>query len=208
MKLWPFTTAPTAQQLAEIEQLLHAGGVVLLPTDTIYGLHALATDESAVARVAEIKGRADTKPFVVLGNSLAQLEEIGIDVRADVRNALQALWPAPLTAILPLRHPIPASRGAATLAVRVPALAWLRELVGRGGPLLSTSANRSGEPPVESPENLALELQKMLDGIGGGGRNCGEPSTIVDFTGAEPRLIREGDVFFTQKVWKTLRNSL
>jgi tRNA threonylcarbamoyl adenosine modification protein (Sua5/YciO/YrdC/YwlC family) len=208
MKQWPFTSAPDPQQLAEIEHLLRAGGVVLLPTDTIYGLHALATDEPAAARVAEIKGRDDTKPFVVLGSSVAQLEEIGIDVRADFRNALQALWPAPLTAILPLRRPIPASRGAATLAVRVPALEWLRELVGKSGPILSTSANRSGEPPVESPGNLAPELQKMLDGIADGGRNCGKPSTIVDFTGAEPRLIREGDVFFTQKVWKTLRNSL
>lgn len=207
-RLWSFAPTPTSVQLTEIEQLLRSGGVVLLPTDTIYGLHALATDQHAADRVAEIKGRADTKPFVVLGSSIAALQEIGIDIRPDLLNALQELWPGPLTAILPLGRPIPASRGAATLAVRIPALDWLRELVSRTGPLLSTSANRSGEPPVDSPAALAQELQKMLDGIADGGVSRGEPSTIVDFTGDEPRLIREGDVFFTQKLWKTLRNSL
>ena len=205
---WHIDDAPTALQLNEIAKVLREGRVALLPTDTIYGLHALAMDEAAVARVAEIKGRADTKPFVVLGASLAQLEEIGIDIRPEVRNALQELWPAPLTAILPLSHPIPASRGMVSLAVRVPALDWLRELVARSGPLLSTSANRSGEPAVDSPGKLARELQKQLDGILDGGPSNGEPSTLVDFTGDEPRLIREGDVFFTQKVWKTLRISL
>jgi tRNA threonylcarbamoyl adenosine modification protein (Sua5/YciO/YrdC/YwlC family) len=208
MTLWTFTDSPTDDQLAGIAATLASGGVVLLPTDTIYGLHALATDQRAADRVAEIKGRADTKPFVVLGASLGQLEEIGIDVRPEVRNALQELWPAPLTAILPLGRPIPASRGAATLAVRIPALDWLRGLLERTGPLLSTSANRSGEPPILETKNLARELQNQLDGVADGGPSRSEPSTIVDFTGDEPRLIREGDVFFTQKVWKTLRISL
>jgi len=208
MKFWTFTGAPDASQLDEIDQTVRAGGVVLLPTDTIYGLHALATDQRATDRVGDIKGRSDTKPFVVLGASLNQLEEIGIDVRPEIRNALREVWPAPLTAILPLSRPIPASRGAATLAVRVPALEWLRELLQRTGPLLSTSANRSGEPPIDDPKNLARELQNQLDGVADGGPSRSEPSTIVDFTGDEPRLIREGDVFFTQKVWKTLRISL
>jgi L-threonylcarbamoyladenylate synthase len=208
MQRWHFTSAPTDEQLAEIEAALRAGGILLLPTDTIYGLHAIATDESALARITDIKGRNESKPFVVLGASLAQFEEIGIDIRPDLRKALQEIWPAPLTAILPLSRPIAASRGAASLAVRVPALDWLRALLARTGPLVSTSANRSGEPPVDRPENLARELQNSLDGIADGGLCQGEPSTIVDFTGGEPQLIREGNVFFTQKVWKTLRISL
>ena len=208
MKRWPLSPPPTPPQLAEIASILRSGGVVLLPTDTIYGLHALADDEQAVARVAELKGREDTKPFVVLGASAAQLEEIGIDIPADVRKALDGLWPAPLTAILPLRRPVAASRGAASLAVRVPALEWLRELVSTTGPLLSTSANRSGEPPVDAPEKLVRDLQNQLDGLADGGLSHGEPSAIVDFTGEQPRLVREGNIFFTQKVWKTLRNSL
>ena len=92
--------------------------------------------------------------------------------------------------------------------MRVPALEWLRELVSTTGPLLSTSANRSGEPPVDAPEKLVRDLQNQLDGLADGGLSHGEPSAIVDFTGEQPRLVREGNIFFTQKVWKTLRNSL
>jgi L-threonylcarbamoyladenylate synthase len=208
MHRWTFNEAPDDRQLDEIAETLKSSGVVLLPTDTIYGLHAIARDDSAVARVAALKGRDDAKPFVVLGSSLAQLEHLGIDVRTDVRTLLESLWPAPLTAILPLPTPVPASRGARSLAVRVPATAWLRTLLDRTGPLVSTSANRSGEPPIDAPEQLARDLQNALDGLADGGIRNGEPSAIVDFTGDEPRLIRGEAHFFTQKVWKTLRKSL
>ena len=205
---WHFDGAPSALQLKEIAQLLRSGGVALLPTDTIYGLHASALDETAVGRIADIKGREETKPFVVLASSIEDLEQLGIDARADLLNALRSIWPAPLTAVLPLRRPIAASRGASTLAVRIPALDWLRELVSRTGALVSTSANRSGEPPVQEPSALARDLQQQLDAVVDGGVLSGEPSAILDLTGAEPRFIREGEHSFTQNVWKTLRNSL
>lgn len=207
MRRWHIREAPTALQLREIAGLLREGKVLLLPTDTIYGLHAAATDAAAVARIAELKGREETKPFIVLAASIDQLVDLGIDAPVDLLRRLNAIWPAPLTAILPLREPIPASRGAATLAVRIPALEWLRDLVARTGPLVSTSANRSGEPPVESPQTLARELQNALDAIVDGGPRAGEPSAILDLTATEPRFIREGEKSFTQNVWKTLRNS-
>ena len=208
MRRWHIRDSPSALQLNEIAQLLRAGKVLLLPTDTIYGLHALATDAEAVGRIVEMKGRDDTKPFIVLAASIDQLTEIGIEAEIDLLRRLNAIWPAPLTAILPLRTPIPASRGASTLAVRIPALDWLRALVARTGPLVSTSANRSGEPPVESPSALARDLHDALDAVVDGGPRTGEPSAILDLTGTEPRFIREGDKAFTQNVWKTLRNSL
>lgn len=208
MRRWHIKDSPSAVQLNEIAQLLRAGNVLLLPTDTIYGLHALATDAAAVDRIAAMKGREDTKPFIVLAASIDQLTEIGIEAEIDLLRRLNAIWPAPLTAILPLRTPIPASRGASTLAVRIPALDWLRTLVSRTGPLVSTSANRSGEPPVVSPSALASDLQQGLDAIVDGGHKTGEPSAILDLTGTEPRFIREGEESFTQNVWKTLRNSL
>lgn len=207
MRRWHIREAPTALQLNEIAGLLRAGNVLLLPTDTIYGLHALATDAAAVDRIGAMKGRDDTKPFIVLASSIDQLAGLGIEAPADLLRRLEEVWPAPLTAILPLREPIPASRGAATLAVRIPALEWLRDLVSRTGPLVSTSANRSGEPPVESPQSLARDLQDALDAIVDGGPRIGEPSAILDLTATEPRFIREGEKSFTQKVWKTLRNS-
>lgn len=205
---WTAREAPTELQIEEIAHVLGKGGVVLLPTDTIYGLHAVATDEQAVARIAEVKGRDDGKPFVVIAASAAQLESIGVVIDRALRAQLESIWPAPLTAILALRKPIAASRGASTLAVRVPDLMWLRTLLETIGPLASTSANRSGDPPVESPKQLAQELQSRIDGILDAGPLSGEPSVIVDFTGDEPRLVRSGHAFFTQKVWKRLRKSL
>ena len=209
MHRWKFTLRPTSVQLHEIAQLLLDGEVLLLPTDTIYGLHAVATDEAAVARVAAIKGREETKPFIVLAASIDDLAPLGIAAAdPDLLMRLGSIWPAPLTAILPLRQAIAASRGAASLAVRIPALEWLRELLERTGPLVSTSANRSGEPPISSPENLASDLQIALSGGADAGGLAGEPSAILDLTAAEPRFIREGHHSFTQKVWKTLRKSL
>lgn len=199
---------PEPQELERVTRHLLAGHVALLPTDTIYGLHALATNPEAIDRIATIKGRDEGKPFVVLGASLAQLEALGIAPSAGTREILTELWPAPLTAIVPLRAPIPASRGAATLAVRVPALTWLRQLVETTGPLVSTSANRSGEPPVTSPSALASDLQTAIHTILDCGPREGEPSAIVDFTGEPSRVIREGEKSFTQNLRKRLRNSL
>lgn len=196
---WHIDEAPTSLQLKEIADALNAGSVVLMPTDTIYGLHAVAANEEAVARIAEMKGRDETKPFIVLASSVDQFPDLGITAPPEILNDLASIWPAPLTAILP--------RGASTLAVRIPAVDWLRALIERTGPLVSTSANRAGEPPVDRPLALARDLQTRLDVVDGGVRE-GEPSAILDVTGPELRFIREGNPFFTQKVWKTLRKSL
>ena len=181
-----------------------AGGVVLLPTDTIYGLHARAGDAAAVEKIAAMKGREGEKPFVVLAASLEQVEELGAVLREDVRQLLMVAWPAPVTAILPLRAPVAASRGASTIAVRVPALEWLRELLLRTGPLVSTSANQSGETPIRVPSELARHLQNELAGLVDIGPLPGEASAIVDFTGDPPRIVRGAESVFTQNVWKSL----
>ena len=195
VKRWQLAGAPTEAQLDEIAALLRSGGVVLLPTDTIYGLHALANDVSS-ARIAAIKGRDAEKRFVIIAASVAQLEAMGVDVPPVLKN----IWPAPLTAIL--------RRGSKTIAARVPDLKWLRELLQRTGPLISTSANRSGEPPITIFEALADDLLRAIDGIADSGAQNGKPSVIVDFTETEPRFIREGDPRFTQDLRKTLSKKL
>lgn len=194
--------------VAAIASILRKGGVVLLPTDTIYGLHGLASDENAVARIAAMKEREAEKPFVVLGASIEQLEDLGARFTARARSALAELWPGPLTAVVPLAKSIPASRGAMSLAVRVPDLEPLRNLIRETGPLVSTSVNRSGEPPLASPAQMPAALRRTIDAVVDTGPLAGKPSTIVDLTGDEPRLLREGETLFTQKVWKTLRKSL
>jgi L-threonylcarbamoyladenylate synthase len=196
MTVWRAEDAPGEDVLAAIAAILQRGGVALLPTDTIYGLHAVATDEAAVARIAELKGREENKPFVVIAASAEQLRDFG----AAVPESLESVWPAPLTAVL--------RRGEGTVAVRVPDLAWLRALLVRTGPLVSTSANRSGETPISSIRELADEVAAGIDAALDLGVRAGKPSTIVDFTGTSPRLVREGDPGFAQNLWKTLRISL
>ena len=166
-----------------------------MPTDTIYGLHAIATEASA-ARIAQIKGRDEAKRFVTLAASIAQLEKFG----AAIPSALRSVWPAPVTAIIP--------RGGESLAARIPDLPWLRELLERTGPLISTSANRSGEPPTAEPAELSAPLAKAIEGIVDAGRREGKASAIVDFTGTEPRFIRDGEPGFTQMLRKTLMKKL
>jgi L-threonylcarbamoyladenylate synthase len=196
MKSWRVDGDPSDHVLDELADVLLAGGVALFPTDTIYGLHALATDERAIARIAAIKERAGDRPFVVIAASIDQLRALG----ATVPESLSKIWPAPLTAIL--------ASGETTIAARIPDLAWLRGLLARTGPLVSTSANRSGEPSAASPETLAHDLRNALDALLDQGSREGKPSTIVDFTGDEPRLTREGDPVFSQFLRKRLRKAL
>lgn len=203
-----FHGQPSPADLDEIAASLQPGSVALLPTDTIYGLHARADDAYGVKKIAQIKGRDAAKPFIVLGRSMEQLEQAGALFSATVRAVVDELWPGPLTAILPLNKPLAAARDAKSIGVRVPDLDWLRQLLDRTGPLASTSANRSGEPPVSDPSELSRELQDALDALVDIGPLSGKPSVLLDFTHAEPRFIREGERLFTQKVWKTLRKSL
>jgi L-threonylcarbamoyladenylate synthase len=196
MKRWRVEGEPSDDVLDEIADVLRAGGVALLPTDTIYGLHALAIDEEAVARVRSMKERDDQKPFVIIAASADQLEKIV----ATIPDVLREIWPAPLTAIL--------ASGETTIAARVPDLPWLRALLNRTGPLISTSANRSGEPPITTPEMLAGDLLESLNAVLDAGPREGQPSTIVDFTGDEPRVVREGDPGFSQFLRKRLRKAL
>ena len=207
-RIWRFDHEPSSVQTNEIARTLALAGVVILPTDTIYGLHARAADEAAVSRIAAIKGRDDTKPFIVLASSPEEIRTLGVEIGERTLTALGSIWPAPLTVILPLSQPNAASRGASTLAIRIPDLDWLRELLGTTGPLVSTSVNRAGEPPLTSPSELARELQESVDGIADCGAIFANPSTILDLSTAEPRFIRRGEESFTQNVWKTLRKSL
>lgn len=195
MKRWAIGDAPSEAQIGEIATLLRSGGVVFMPTDTIYGLHALANETSA-ARIAEIKGRDEEKRFVTIAASIEQLSALG----ADVPDVLRRIWPAPLTAVM--------RRGTSTIAARIPDLAWLRALLNQTGPLISTSANRSGEPPVSALSDLPPQLLERIDGFVDGGRRKGKASAIVDFIETEPRFIRDGEPSFTQMLWKTLMKKL
>jgi L-threonylcarbamoyladenylate synthase len=172
---------------------VRSGGVILLPTETFYGLGAGAHDPVAVARVFEMKDRPRDVPLPVLCADWAQLESlVRLPERHRVR--LSRIWPGPLTAVLECRDETPAAWEGA-LALRIPAHPLLRTLLYRVGPLTGTSANRHGEPPCCDPdaalESLAAPPELVLDG---GATAGGLATTVVDLRTDEPRVLRLGEL--------------
>lgn len=199
---------PTPEQISEAATILREGGVALLPTDTVYGLHANALDPKTVGQIYRIKAREPEKALPVLHSDFDQLDRTGVVSSPSVRAILESIWPAPLTAVLPLREPIAASMGTVTLAVRIPDLKWLRSLVAITGPLASTSANLSGEPPIRDPSELDQATLEWLSLVVDQGVIEAKASTVVDFTGSSPEILREGAFPFTQNLWKTMWKTL
>ena len=164
------------------------------PTESSYGLAADPRNPAGVEAIYRINGREGGKALPVVVADAAQLAGLGVDPNLYIVKGLLALWPAPLTAVLPIARPLPASAGESTLAVRVPAheglLRLLRE-IGHG--LTATSANRSGEAPVLDPEAAAALLageDAMV--VDGGVLPGGPPSTLVAIEGEGLAVLRTG----------------
>jgi L-threonylcarbamoyladenylate synthase len=185
-------------EVAGLRDVLAQGGVAAVPTETFYALAADPASEKGVSRIFEIKGRDDGKPLSVLVSSSDDLARLGVEAAPRLLDRFFGIWPAPLTVVLRLRAPIAASRGSRTLAVRVPTGETIRRLLDRVGPLTGTSANRSGQPPISDPDELARELGDDLDLLVDGGTTPGgAPSTIVDATLEPPRVLRSGAYAWT-----------
>jgi L-threonylcarbamoyladenylate synthase len=189
---WPADEAHVTAAAARLRE----GGVIVFPTETVYGVGARAADPAAVGRLYAIKHRPGSQPMILLVASVAQVEPLArCDDRA--RGLMRRFWPGALTIVLPRRD------GVATPAVPGPALAFrvpghpviLRLLEALGEPLLSSSANRAGEAAplnaAEAEEALGAEVDVVLDG---GPVPIGRPSTIVDLTGPDLRVLREGSI--------------
>lgn len=174
-----------------VARVLAAGGVVVLPTESYYGLAAAPDSVEGVNAVFRLKERPAGRPLLVLCADWEQVESL-VEVPARWRVRLSRTWPGPLTVILPARRPLAAAPGG-RLAVRIPGSPLLRALVYRVGPVTGTSANRSGRPPHTNAEravaDLAGEPDLLLDG---GETPGGAPSTLVDLCGEEAVVLRIG----------------
>ncbi len=181
-----------------LEQLysdLDAGAVVIIPTDTLYGFAVAAHLPAAVARIYAIKNRDARKPLILFLNAIEQLAKNGFEVSSDVLTTLQKHWPGALTAILPKPdHPELAAFAFEKLGVRIPAHEQLLKLLaGYKHKLLTTSANRSGEPSDCDPDKLAAEFAGEIGWlIDGGVLKPSLPSTVADFTVDPPLILRQG----------------
>jgi len=165
------------------------GGVILIPTETFYGLGADPACESAIRRIYELKERPQGMPLPVLVSGWTQLEVL-CHVPEVHRQWLKQQWPGKLTAILPLRTRLVAAVGD-SLAVRIPDHQLLRALLEEVGPLTGTSANRSGQPPTCSTEEALESLKEPPDLILDGGKTAGGKATkIVRFSGSQRERVR------------------
>ncbi|MFB9688680.1 L-threonylcarbamoyladenylate synthase [Amycolatopsis plumensis] len=189
---------PKASDIGRAVGVLRAGGLVAVPTETVYGLGANAEDPVAVARVFQVKGRPPTHPLII---HLADATQLG-DWVADVPEAALALaghfWPGPLTLVLRRgsRVPLEATGGLETVAVRVPAHPVALELLSAfGGGVAAPSANRFGSVSPTTADHVRAELGDAVDFVlDGGPCNVGVESTIVDATGDTPNILRPGGV--------------
>ena len=180
-------------EIGRLAKLLAAGGIAAVPTETYYGLAADPRSEAGVARIFDAKRRDGDKPLPVLFAMRKQLDELGILAGRALLDRYLRIWPAPLTVVLTLAEPIAASRGARTLAVRMPAARELLVLLESTGALTGTSANCSGGPPLSDPEEVAKSFGESLDLLVDGGTTPGgKPSTLVDATVEPAALLRAG----------------
>lgn len=203
---------PDPGVLARAAEVLREGGVIVFPTDTLYGLAADPRNPAAVATVFRVKGRAQEEPLPLVAANLEQAERQAAEFSRLGRRLAARFWPGPLTLVMPARASLApgVSAGTGTVAVRVPDHAVARRLAGLAGfPLTATSANRSGFPPAATAAEAAVGLEVGEDGLMGvldaGVTPGGPPSTIVDACGDEPRLIRAGAIAW-ERVLAALRS--
>ena len=183
--------------LAAATTAIRAGELVVLPTDTVYGLGADAFDPIAVARLLEAKGRGREMPPPVLVGSIGTLDALGTDVPDWARVLVEAYWPGPLTVVVKhqasLQWDLGETRG--TVAVRMPHDKVALELLARTGPLAVSSANLTGMPAATDADQAEQMLAELVTVILDAGPTGGDlPSTIVDCTGSQPRVLRIGAV--------------
>ena len=177
---------------------LRAGGVVALPTDTVYGIAVALDAADGIERLFQVKRRPLDKGIVLLLEDEAQAESIGVIGPAAA--ALTAeLWPGGLTVVVPQRQnaafPAVLTAGAATIGLRVPDHPTPRILAQGVGPLPTTSANVSGLPEARDAQEILAQLGDGVDLIlDGGEARGGPPSTVVDCTGERPLVLRDGAI--------------
>ncbi len=186
---------------AAVERAAHviqSGGLLVYPTETVYGIGADARNPDAVRRIPIVKGRDERRPILVLIGSNEAVPEFAAHV-PDVATALmRAFWPGPLTLVFRARRDVTEllTAGTGTVGLRCSPNAFCRELIQRSGrAVTSTSANRTGEPTPGTIEEIAGQLGEGIDLYVDAGPLGGHPpSTVVDVSGPVPVLIREGAI--------------
>ena len=185
-----------ANEIQAALKILQSGGIVAFPTDTVYGLGALAFNNNAIESIYKAKNRPIEKAIPILIGDLSDIDKIADEIPNMALRFASRFWPGPLTCIVPKKQTLPLAVSAtSTVAVRIPDHIDARALLRAAGPMAVTSANISGG---KNP-STAQEVYDQLNGripliLDGGTTQGGIPSTLVDCTGESPMILREGPI--------------
>jgi L-threonylcarbamoyladenylate synthase len=186
--------------MADAAQVLKGTGLVAFPTETFYGLGADASQAAAVRRVFAVKGRQESKPLLVLVDSVAMAESLVEDIPARARALIDRHWPGPLTLVLRARSDVPPAltAGTGTIGIRISGHPVARALVQASGvPVTAPSANMRAETPPRTAEEVLQVFTGRIELVLDGGATAGgAPSTVVDVTVDPPKVLRAGAVAF------------
>ena len=191
-------SASDAQAAQIAANIIKSGGLVAIPTETVYGLGANGLDPEAVAKIFLAKGRPQDNPLILHVAEPSQLDSLCHSIPDSARLLAETFWPGPLTIVLPARDIVPESTraGLPTVAVRCPDHPVTREIIRLAGvPVAAPSANISGKPSTTSASHVLHDHKGRIDAVvDGGPSRVGVESTIVDLSGEKPRLLRPGGV--------------
>lgn len=174
--------------IEKAQEVLKRGGIVIFPTDTVYGIGAIWTNSTAIERLHKIKGTPQHQSYPVLISNVGQAEQAAI-VTPLAKNLISKYWPGALTIVLKEKD------GVNKIGFRMPGSDTLRELIkGAGAPVIGTSANFHGEKTPKSFEEIDPSLLKMVDYCLEGECSGKTESTVVDASTEEIKILREGAV--------------
>jgi len=185
---------PQQRQLERVLETLSKDGIIAYPTDTLYGLGCLISRKKAVDRILALKHRDPRKPLSILCADMEMLCRYARHLETSTFRLLKQLLPGPYTVILPASREVPRYLQAKqTVGLRIPNHPFCRAITKLAGePILTTSANLHGESPLQSSWEIDQELGHALDLVIDCGEPAGEASTILDLTGDEPQVLRQG----------------
>ena len=192
--------ANSLQSIQRALEILQAGGLVAFPTDTVYGVGALAFNGKAVESIYEAKDRPIEKAIPLLLGDLDDINKVAAKVPLMAKKLAERFWPGPLTIVVPKHLSLPDAVSATnTVAVRVPNHVVARSVLRAAGPMAVTSANMSGQPSPSTAQEVFAQLNGRIALILDGGKTPGGvPSTLVDCTGSKPVVVREGPIRFDE----------
>lgn len=195
-KWFDLRTAEDAERIAQAADILRRGGLLAIPTETVYGLGANGLDENAVLHIFEAKGRPQDNPLILHIPDASWLTRYCEDVPDAAYRLAERFWPGPLTMILKKRPCVPlrTTGGLETVGMRCPDHAVTRAIIEKAGvPVAAPSANTSGRPSCTTAEHVREDMWGKIDGIVDGGPcQVGVESTIIDLTVTPPQLLRPG----------------